>query len=155
VKKTLRSTLSGSALLLALAAGPAFATGNFPAAIKAELGASKDPGCEVCHRGTPARGTVNTAFGSAMRERGLAAFNENSLRTALAQVRSDNLDSDGDGTKDIDELIAGTDPSVSPGGGGNNPQPAFGCGASATGGIALVQLAGLSALVALRRRRRQ
>lgn len=161
MKKTLRSTLSGSALLLALAASPALATGNFPGEIKSHLQASTTPSCALCHsNGVTGRGTVNTPFGTAMRERGLVAGDANSLRTALDRLRTDNRDSDSDGTTDVDELKAGTDPNASStgggtGGGSNNPQPAFGCGASATGGMALAQLAGLSALVALRRRRRQ
>jgi hypothetical protein len=112
------------------------ATANFPAVVQRDLALSYQPPCAWCHSGgVTMRGTTNTPFGKALRARGLAAYDENSLRAALEALRTEHVDSDGDMTGDIDELKNGTDPNVSdvPGLGisgadaGVGP-PVYGCG---------------------------
>jgi MYXO-CTERM domain-containing protein len=165
-----RALLILTPALFALDAG---ATPTFPATIRSAESLTYTPACTLCHRGVPSVGTVTTPFGINMRQRGLVAYDEASLRAALAAMESDQVDSDGDGTPDIDELRAGTDPnsataapspdggSSSSGGGQppaapNFPDPSygFGCGAGvgssgSAAGIALMALA----LLARRRKR--
>lgn len=85
-------------------------TANFPAALAATSGGPV-PNCDVCHQGVQSRGTVTTPFGTAMRERGLVAYDEASLRAAWASMGG--VESDGDGVPDVDEIKAGKNPNVS------------------------------------------
>jgi hypothetical protein len=119
-------------------------TANFPAALAA---ASQGPlpGCEVCHQGPQSKGTVTTPFGTAMRQRGLVAYDEASLSAAWAQMAG--VDSDGDGVTDIDELKNGQNPNASSTGSAV-PTPDYGCMA-APGAWTL----GLFSLWFVRRRR--
>lgn len=136
-----------------------FATPNFPAVVESELNLVARPGCELCHSGgVTGRGTVNTPFGKSMRDRGLSASNEASLKTAIAALTAEKTDSDGDGKGDIDELKADEDPNVSSAGGGTPVEaPEYGCigrvgaASNASRGIALLVL-GLG--LVLRRRSR-
>jgi hypothetical protein len=109
--------LSAAVILVACAAcvaRPARATPNFPGAIQRDLGASQPPLCSICHLcGTTGRGTVNTPWGMAMRSRGLMAYDEASLATALAAMERDRVDSDGDGVVDVDAVRMGQDPNPS------------------------------------------
>lgn len=94
-------------------ASVAHASDTFPAFIADELQALREPSCSVCHSGgTTGRGTVGTPFGKAMRERGLTARNQESLRVALEAIEAAQLDSDADEISDVDELIEGTDPNL-------------------------------------------
>lgn len=144
----------------------ALATGNFPGALESDLTLDYQPPCSLCHEGgKTGGGTVNTPFGKAMRARGLVADDENSLSTALGKMMDDAVDSDEDGTTDVDELVAGADPNVAGDGslGANSPQ--YGCGAQiapgslASGspaalGLALLTAIGLAAQLRTRRARR-
>jgi hypothetical protein len=107
-------------------AARADATPNFPAAIARELGASSSPDCSVCHEdGRVGRGTVNTPFGRAMRARGLMAYDERSLASALDQMEADRVDVDGDGVLDVDAMRGGQSPN-----GAGKPEsttPEYGC----------------------------
>jgi hypothetical protein len=131
-------------LSLAVPAGAAHATQNFPPAIRRELGLSYTPDCSLCHVGAQRVGTVRTPFGTSMRARGLVFYDESSLRTALSALRAERTDSDGDGVGDIDELVAGTDPNraagVAPSGGGEEPPPPPTYGCSATSALAPLAL---------------
>jgi hypothetical protein len=114
--------LSGAVFL----AGTAFASPPFPPEIRTHLSLSQTPDCSLCHvNGQTGFGTVNTPFGKSMRARGLLAGSIASLDTALDALAAERTDSDGDGTPDIDELKAGTDPNVA--GGGSFPPPTYGC----------------------------
>jgi hypothetical protein len=64
-----------------------------------------------------------------MLQRGLKPFDDNSLRTALDRMKTDAIDSDGDGTLDVDALRNGADPNVGAAGGGGDttPRPEYGC----------------------------
>ena len=152
-----------TSLLLALLAAPAWASAQFPATIKAKYSLAAEPPCAICHtNGITGIGTVNTLFGTAMRTHGLVAGSDASLNSALDAMAAANIDSDGDGVTDVDELKAGTDPNVAPaptdggtgggtGGGGGTVigPPKFGCGAAV-----VPELLFLAALVPLLRRRR-
>jgi hypothetical protein len=111
-------------LLAALSvATAARATPNFPGAIKDKLSAVAAPECAICHVSgrVGGRGTVNTPFGAAMRARGLVLYDEASLGTALAQIEKDGIDSDGDGTIDVDAVRMGKNPNPS------SDVPMYGC----------------------------
>lgn len=58
---------------------------------------------------------MTTPFGTAMRSRGLTAYDDASVRTALDALEAEHKDSDGDGTPDIAELRAGTNPNAAAG----------------------------------------
>jgi len=126
-----RSLLVITVALLALAITPgvARATPNFPPAIQSALGAVSAPDCSVCHVGRTGRGTVNSAFGSAMRSRGLVAYDEASLRRALQAMEAEKIDSDGDAILDVDALRAGKSPNPAGADGIDiEPEaPAYGC----------------------------
>ncbi|MBP9112303.1 MAG: hypothetical protein KBF88_05810 [Polyangiaceae bacterium] len=128
-KKALtRSSLFGlSAFLFAT---NVFATPTFPGVIQSELGLAERPDCELCHSGgVTGRGTVNTPFGKSLRDRGLSAGNQSSLKTAIAALTAEKTDSDADGKGDIEELKTDADPNVSSAGGGGTPveAPEYGC----------------------------
>jgi hypothetical protein len=152
----------GIAAALALIAAPAGATPNFPSAIASHLGLATSPDCTLCHVGPTQIGTVVTPFGTSMRARGLVMYDEKSLTTALDALAAEKKDSDGDGTPDIDELRAGTDPNTAGDGTGGTGTPApdeprYGCGAhvapSTRGPGAVASLAFAAVFTALARRR--
>lgn len=149
-------------LALPLLGNVALASSVYPSDIEAAVGSCKPPPCVVCHETNGGGdGTVTRDFGQAMMSRGLTGGSAHDLlNSALDRMTADAVDSDGDGTIDVDELAAGSDPN--PGGVAFCDQlsPVYGCvgvqasvvplGAEpAAAGAAL--LAGL--LVAARRRR--
>jgi hypothetical protein len=128
--------LFGSLLVVAAigSAGTAWATPTFPDVVQTSLSLTYSPPCSICHAGgLTQRGTVSTPLGRSLRARGLAAYDEASLRAALAALAANRVDSDGDGNVDVDELIAGDDPNRSsrPGGisdsAGELVPPEYGC----------------------------
>ncbi len=158
--KVLFAALLSSLLLPSLAG----ATPNFPGAIRENLGASEAPDCSVCHNGQRTRGTVTTAFGSAMRQRGLEAYDEASLKAALEAMTRDRVDSNGDGQIDTEALKAGKNPNSA--GQGTEAfdfeegtKPTYGCVGSVApgppGGAPAVALGLGMALVLARVRRRR
>ncbi len=153
------------ALTLARGAG---ATSSFPAAIQSNLALAHPPACALCHTtgDSGGRGTVNTPFGTTIRGRGLVAYDEAGLKSALAAMAAEKTDSDQDCVPDIDELKQGSDPNTANGSGmkcagpaapqGDTPQ--YGCGAhvsplvpTSTGAFPFA--AALAAAIALLRRR--
>lgn len=123
--------IAAFASLFAVLVAPdvARATPLFPAAIARELTLPQEPPCATCHAGgVTRRGTVTTPFGTTMRSRGLQAYDEASLKLALAALTAEKKDSDEDGTPDIEELKAGGDPNVAAG--DSLPPPEYGCAAS-------------------------
>ena len=148
----LKSLLPG---LVLLGATSARATPTFPGVIQKELGLSSTPQCAVCHQGgQTAVGTVTTPFGAALRGKGLVFYNDASLRTALGALAAENVDSDGDGMSDVEELKADRDPNKNDATGGIDtglpPEPFYGC-AAAPGAPGALVLLGLGLL---RRRRK-
>jgi hypothetical protein len=98
---------------LVSAPGAAWARKTFPDAIATALEGAQPrhvPPCSVCHVGGKTSGaTIFTPFAWGMRLRGLDGT-PSSAAAAVLQVQADNVDSDGDGTYDADEIIKGTDP---------------------------------------------
>lgn len=148
-----------AALVAALfVAREASATPNFPGAVKEKLSAVAAPECAICHvtGRVGGRGTVNTPFGTAMRARGLALYDEASLGAALAKMQEDGVDSDSDGTIDVDQVRMGKNPNPS---GDSSDLPTYGCvgrvspAAPADSRVPALGLLLLVAAVMLRRRR--
>lgn len=143
-------------LLLCSLPSRASATPSFPDTIASHLGSERAPDCAICHEGATQRGTVTTLFGSALRARGLVAYDDPSLRTALDALSAEKRDSDGDGAPDIDEVRAGRDPSAAEG--TPSDSPTYGCAVSATLPSEALGRAALLVAVAswlIRRRRRR
>jgi hypothetical protein len=133
---------------LVLLPSPARATPNFPDAVAAHLALSTKPDCTLCHAGAPGRGTVTTPFGTTLRSRGAAAYDEAALRLALDALAAENKDSDADGISDIEELRAGDDPN-----GGAAVVLEYGCSMRRPGDGTGFAAISCMCLVALRRRR--
>ncbi len=130
------------ALAVVLAsAGAARASFTYPAVVQDVLHLTAAPDCSACHVGTVGIGTVGTAFGKALLDRGARGADEASLRRAL------------------DALVAEQHPELAKLRGGSNAVgPEYGCrfaeargDARASFGGLLVGLAGV--LFIVRRRR--
>jgi hypothetical protein len=97
----------------ALAYAPAArATPNNPGDLQTDLGLSYTPPCSVCHVGSQGAATATTDFALAMKARGLGLFDDGSVKTALAKMQSDMVDSDCNGIIDTQQLIDGRDPNA-------------------------------------------
>jgi hypothetical protein len=122
-------------LLLAIFARPASASTTFPGALRSKLGlaqiAGPGPGCQLCHQNDV--GGLKTAtkpLARSLLKAGAMGGSVPSLLAALDLIESQNTDSDHDGTADIAELQAGTDPNVAEAGtptGEDIPLPETGC----------------------------
>lgn len=156
-----------SLALLSLASGAA-ASKSFPEALRSKLDLPKiagpGKGCTLCHQDD--NGGLMTAtkpFGRSLSKAGVQGANVPSLLAALTQLEADGRDSDHDGTPDIAELKAGTDPNTAEGpttGGSsgttdNIPLPETGCTlpAGTTSGSGWAPL-GVALLLLVRRRGR-
>jgi hypothetical protein len=162
--RSLRRCSSASiAALTLLLAGAASASPSYPAALQSDLGLAAAPGCDLCHHAATAPvGDVDKPFGKSMVARGLIGNDDDaSVATALARMRADGVDSDGDGAEDLDELSWGGDPNTAslPEGGAAMPV-LYGCawsgrgvgGSPAWAGLLLVLASAALARVAVRRR---
>lgn len=141
-------------MLLTLLFASASASSVYPTTLAQLAGSTCEPTCTVCHETeSGGGGTVVQDFGVAMVARGLTGgADTEGLEAALTTLEDDAIDSDGDGTPDVDELAGGVDPN--PGGEAycDVLTPTYGC-LSHTGGPPLAGLA-LLGLLALRRVRR-
>jgi len=130
----LRLGTIGSAIAIAagfICAGSiAQASPSYPSQLRDALGLAYTPSCMLCHSPTAdaaAPGPVDTPFGRSMVARGLsgepnpdgdagttvdAGAIDPTILAALAAMRRDGVDSDGDGAQDLDELSWGADPNV-------------------------------------------
>ena len=146
--------------VIAMAVGsPAAAVSRFPPNMSSHLSLGYDPPCRVCHiQGTTGSGSVETPFGVSMHAHGLTS-DRSTLNPALDALAAANVDSDGDGVPDIDELVADTDPNTPVDVPLSSSDPSYGCATAPAPTTAraadlplLVALLGASVL--LRRRRR-
>ncbi len=146
---------------LFVAARPASGSPAFPGVVQSTLNMPCAPPCTLCHRDlNGGLGTVVQPFGKAMIAHDAEATNQDSVRSALAALEADAVDSDGDGVPDISELERGQNPNVK--GDAGLCGPTYGCGAhvaparhldgfaAIAGAITALALAG-----AARRRRRR
>lgn len=131
----------------------AMASTSYPGGVYTEASMPCLPQCTLCHTDNlGGAGTVTSEFGLAMMERGLEGSSQGDLLiAAMVAMEADAVDSDSDGTLDVDELANGDEPN-----GGvafcSLPSPSYGCfnhvsGSGFSGGAAVL------ALLALRRRR--
>lgn len=141
-----------------LLSAPALASPAYPEALQEATGAPCAPPCVMCHRDSNGGyATVVTPFGKAMIGAGLVAADTDTLKAALKELETNAIDSDGDGTPDVAEIGAGSDPNTQ--GDRSFCGPTYGCGAHveagghADGWAALVTLIALAALALGTRRR--
>ena len=106
----------------------ASASPNFPAEVQKEWALPSAPDCIVCHQNDlGGAGTATKPFARSLEREGLVEEDIGSLDTALAALKAQNTDSDGDGISDIDELQMGSDPNDGPGAFDQYPIPMTGC----------------------------
>jgi hypothetical protein len=114
--RSIRSVIASFGVTLAALAAPAPAAASlvFPDHVVKKLQMPCAPGCQLCHldaSGGPAK--INPKFGMAAKMAGAGgAAQTDKLDMALATLAASNSDVDGDGTTDIAELQAGTDPNA-------------------------------------------
>ena len=166
----IRGFIFGSALLALASLGyprPAHASSTFPAALRDAL-EKRFPGttycvplCTACHTVTTGGPENYNVFGKNLHEKGLLLIpNPALVDGAVNKLLDLNLDSDGDGKTDNDELKALESPSIS-GPGSFCTDLAYGCGARIASAPPPVDKVGLFSaglvvlgLTFLRRRRR-
>jgi len=99
---------------------------RFPREVADDLQTEAVPGCKICHLEAKVAGfTAVTPFALSLEARGFEGGS--TLASALAQSEVDEVDSDGDGTIDVAELRAGTDPNSPFAGAPSGEDPTYGC----------------------------
>jgi hypothetical protein len=138
----------GVIFCLVATASPARAVSEFPRNIQSDLALTYDPPCRLCHiQGTTGAGSVETPFGLSMLAHGLTT-DRTTLSSALAALRVDRVDSDGDGVPDITELMANTDPNTPVNAPLSSEGPTYGCSTSGTNGGNLAACVALAMVIA-------
>jgi hypothetical protein len=154
---------AGAALVaaaLALAAREARAWEATPKALAAKVGAAAAPSCDLCHAAATAPvGAASRPFAAALVARGLVDDGEAALDAALAKMRAERVDSDGDGAQDLDEVAWGADPNHADVPQSEGAPPEYGCSTRAPGrapgGAAIAVAVALVAAVGRARLRRR
>ena len=141
------------ALSLLCTAGRAAASESYPDDIKRKLRIDElpvaPPSCQLCHKDDEGgMMNIDKPFGLALMRADAKGAHVPSLLAAIDALEADGEDSDGDGTPDVAELRAGSDPNVGRDGSISRqvPLPQTGCslpaGAPAPG-LAALPLFGL------------
>ena len=162
-------------LVIVSTVSPAKASPQYPIELRTALDLNSTPSCTLCHSSASASsvGPVNTPFGKSMVARGLrgasAAYDggtetdagtlDPSLVAALEAMRKDQVDSDGDGPEDLDELSWHGDPNTYDGLRPNSaPQVHYGCQVAhrltSCSGSAIAALLGLTWALTSRKSRK-
>lgn len=99
-------------LTIAVLPTAALASPSYPGTVASELELPCEPACTLCHtKATGGFATVNTPFGLTVRmQHGLTCCDPAQLADVLDEIREAETDSDDDGTSDVTELQALTDP---------------------------------------------
>lgn len=96
-----------------LVGGSALAVSSYPSVLRQESGAARSPRCIVCHQtNSGGSGTSTQPFSIALQDRGMTGSGTDSVRSAFAQLKQDEVDTDGDGTLDADEITQARDPNI-------------------------------------------
>lgn len=145
-------------------AGPAFARPEYAEGIQKQLDLDCTPPCWLCHATANGGDTPNKPFALSMVRAGLTAKGPEAAIQAILDAKGTamDVDSDGDGKNDAQELKDQTNPNIHPDNGDETLScgPAYGCGArvapsSKVDGTAMVgAFAAAALLVAFGRRRR-
>jgi len=150
----LRLLLSLGVVLSAGVSSSAFALPRFPGEVADLLGTGHVPGCKLCHLEAKTTGvTAVTPFVLSLEARGFDGQGT-TLAGALARSEADRVDTDGDGTLDVEELRAGTDPNSPFAGASSADDPTYGCALAGAAGGLTPALVTLGAILFLQRRRR-
>lgn len=91
----------------------AHASESYPKTIERALDTPCAPDCTTCHT-RPSGGalTANTPVGISARRAGLEGGDTSQLLDVLGTLETNRTDSDADGTPDVEELRAGTNPNA-------------------------------------------
>lgn len=156
VLKALLGSSIGMGLLL-VAALPAQASPNYPDIIDMQLGTNcaSPTRCLICHiSAAGGEGTAKKPFAVTLQSYGLTKGKSGRQLTMALMGLPDDVDSDGDGTTDKEELLACMNPS----GAEISEGPGFGCGAElvappsgSDGPLMLLSLATSATLLGLAR----
>jgi hypothetical protein len=142
--------------LLLLSVRPAVASPADAERLENLLDLGHPPPCSVCHGVADAAPPELTLFGRALARAGFVESDPETMAKAVESMRKADVDSDGDGATDIDELEWGGDP--------NTPDlpterpvtpPSYGCSVDTKHGVRFEGVPALLTFVILAARRRR